>query len=90
MADASMMDRVYQFVLETMIERGDAPHFTEVAAAFSVKPAQGRELLRELLGTGIPAWFYQDTDYLASFAPFNNVPTQYRISVEGQQKWFGQ
>jgi hypothetical protein len=27
---------------------------------------------------------------MVSFAPFNNLPTQYRITVEGQQKWFAQ
>ena len=27
---------------------------------------------------------------LASSAPFNSLPTQYRISVDGEQKWFGQ
>jgi hypothetical protein len=27
---------------------------------------------------------------ITSFAPFNNLPTQYRITVDGQQKWFGQ
>ena len=90
MGEASMMDRVYQFTMETMIARGDAPHYTELARAFSVKPEQGKELLHELVNTGIPAWLYGDTDYLASFAPFNNVPTQYRISVEGEQKWYGQ
>jgi hypothetical protein len=24
------------------------------------------------------------------FAPFNNLPTQYRVSVEGEQRWFAQ
>ena len=27
---------------------------------------------------------------MASFPPFNNQPTQYRISVDGEQKWFAQ
>jgi len=90
MADTGMMDKVYQFVLETMIAGGVAPHYTEVAKAFSVKPEQGKALLHDLTKTGIPSWMYDETDYLASFAPFNNVPTQYRISVGGKQKWFGQ
>ena len=47
-------------------------------------------MLYDLMGRGIPAWLYDDTDYIASFAPFNNVPTQYRITVDGVQKWFGQ
>ena len=33
---------------------------------------------------GKPWWLYDGTDYIASYGPFNNVPTQYRISVEGE------
>ena len=28
--------------------------------------------------------------YIVSFAPFHNLPTQYRITVDGEQKWFAQ
>jgi hypothetical protein len=27
---------------------------------------------------------------VVSMAPFNNLPTQYRITIEGEQKWFAQ
>ena len=90
MADTNQMDRLYQFSIGKFVERGSAPHYTEVAKAFSVKPEEGKQLLHELVQTGIPAWMYGDTDYLASIGPFNNVPTQYRISVGGEQKWYGQ
>jgi hypothetical protein len=42
------------------------------------------------MAAGIPGWLHPSTDYIASFAPFNNLPTQYRITIERQQKWFGQ
>ena len=90
MADSTMMDRTYHFILETMVERGVAPHYTEIAKAFSVPPEEGRKLLHDLMGAGVPAWLFPDTDFIASFAPFSNLPTQIRISVEGEQKWFGQ
>ena len=38
----------------------------------------------------LPNWLFPETDLIASFAPFNNLPTQYRISVDGEQKWFAQ
>jgi hypothetical protein len=38
----------------------------------------------------IPGWLYPDTDFITSFAPFNNLPTQYPITIEGEQKWFAQ
>jgi len=53
-------------------------------------PCPCRGVLADLMATGVPAWLYDGTDYVASFAPFNNVPTQYRVSVEGQQRWFAQ
>jgi hypothetical protein len=40
---------------------------------------------------GIPGiWLFPETDYVGSFAPFSNLPTQYRITVDAKQKWFGQ
>ena len=52
---------------------------------------EGRKALHDLIDAKIPAmWLYPETDYICSFAPFNNLPTQYRISVDGVQKWFGQ
>ena len=90
MAEARLMDHVYHYTLETFVTTGQAPHYTDIAKAFSVQPEEGKRLLHELMGTGIPAWLYDDTDYIASFGPFNNVPTQYRITVEEEQRWFGQ
>jgi hypothetical protein len=37
-----------------------------------------------------PGWLHRGTDYIASFPPFNNQPTQYRVSVDGDQRWFAQ
>jgi hypothetical protein len=42
------------------------------------------------MGLNMAMWLAPGTDLIASFAPFNNQPTQYRITVDGQQKWFGQ
>lgn len=90
MADFRELDRVYHYIMETFVSRGYAPHYTEIAREFSIKPDEGRVLLHELMNTGLPMWLYPDTDLIASFAPFNNLPTQYQITVDGQQKWFAQ
>ena len=34
------------------------------------------------------SWLHPDTDYIASFPPLNNLPTQYRVTVRGAQRWF--
>ena len=46
--------------------------------------------VQELFKAGVPGWLFPNTSFIVSFAPFNNLPTQYRISVDGEQKWFGQ
>jgi len=90
MAETTQLDKTYHFILQTFVERGFAPHFTEIAKEFAVLPEEGRRLLHDLMATGLPLWLYPGTDLIASFAPFNNQPTQYRITVDGQRKWFAQ
>ncbi len=91
MADSRQLDKTFHFIMETFVQRGDAPHYTEIARAFAVSPDEGKRLLRDLIATGVmPMWLYPGTDLIVSFAPFNNLPTQYRITVDGRQNWFGQ
>ncbi len=90
MAEPSLLDRAYHFVLTTFKERGDPPHYTELSKHFGLPPEQGKALLRELVATGIPCWLYPDTDYIAAWAPFNAQPTQYRLSVDGQPRGYAQ
>lgn len=51
---------------------------------------EDRKALQELFPPGFPGWLFPNTDYICSFAPFNNLPTQYRITTDNQQKWFAQ
>jgi len=90
MSETTQLDKTYHYILQTFVERGSAPHFTEIAKEFTVSPEEGRRLLHDLMATGLPLWLYPGTDLIASFAPFNNQPTQYRITVDRQQKWFAQ
>jgi hypothetical protein len=90
MPDATQLDRTYHYILETMVARGQAPHYTEIAKEFSVPPNEGKRLLHELMAAGLPNWLHPGTDLIASVAPFNNLPTHYRVTVDGEQKWFAQ
>lgn len=87
---ATPLDETYHYILSTFVERGQAPHYTEIAARFGVPVEDGRKRLHELMAARLPNWLFPDTDLIASFAPFNNLPTQYRLSVDGEQRWFGQ
>lgn len=90
MPDATQLDRTYHYILETFVACGQAPHYTEIAKKFSVTPDEGKRMLLDLTAAGLPIWLHPDTDLIASFGPFNNLPTQYRVTVDGAQKWFAQ
>ena len=90
MGELSRLDRTYSFIMKRFIDTGQAPFYTDIAAELGVSVEEGRKALRDLFGAGIPGWLFPNTDYIVSLAPFNNLPTQYRITVDGQQKWFAQ
>jgi hypothetical protein len=91
MSSPSLLDNLYHAILTRMVQSGQAPHFTELAGELTVPVEDAREALHDLVSLGIPGiWLFPDTDYISSFAPFSNLPTQYRITVNGEQKWFGQ
>ena len=91
MAEPTLLDRTFSIIMNRMVETGQAPHYTEIAAELGVSPREGRAALRKLFAVrGLPGWLFPKTDSIVSFAPFNNLPTPYRLTVDGQQKWFGQ
>jgi hypothetical protein len=90
MGQGSDLDRTFNVIMTRMVETGQAPHYTEIAAALGVSVEEGKQALQALFKAGVPGWLHPGTDLIASFAPFNNLPTQYRITIDGQQKWFGQ
>ena len=90
MSDTKVLDQTFHFILRRMVATGQAPHYTEIAAELGVSPEDGRKTLQALFESGIHGWLYPNTDLIASFAPFNNQPTQFCVTVDGEQKWFAQ
>ncbi len=91
MSSQTVLDKTYQIIIKRMVKTGQAPHYTEIAAKLKIPVGDGRKALHDLVSVGIPGiWLFPDTDYIGSFAPFSNLPTQYRITIDGEQKWFGQ
>ena len=90
MSEPARMDRTFDIIIKRMVKTGQAPHYTEIAAELEISVEEGRQALHELFKAGIPGWLFPKTDFITSFAPFNHLPTQYRITVDGEQKWFGQ
>jgi hypothetical protein len=90
MSSSSILDRVYHAILTRIVKSGQAPHYTELARELQVPVEEARKALHDLVSVGIPGiWLFPDTDYISSFA-FQQSSTQYRITVDGEQKWFGQ
>lgn len=53
-------------------------------------PDEACEAQHEAADHSLFCWFAPETDYIASWAPFSNIPNHHRITVAGEQRWFGQ
>jgi hypothetical protein len=90
MSEPTILDGAFRVVMKRMVDTGQAPHYTELARELGLSIEEGRKALHDLFSSGVAGWLYPRTDYVVSFAPFSNLPTQYRITIDGQAKWFGQ
>lgn len=90
MEETSLTQWAYTAVLEHFIRTGRAPHYTELAETLALQPEEARQMQHKAAESALACWFVKDTDYIESWAPFSNVPTQYLITIKGEQKWYGQ
>ncbi len=90
MSNPAMLDKTFHIIMKRMVETGVAPHYSEIAGELGLNVEEGRKAVHDLFAARIPGWLFPDTSLIVSFAPFNNLPSQYKITVGGQQKWFGQ
>ena len=89
-ADAVLRDRMFHRIMRGLIDTGSAPHHAELARALGLGLDEGRSLLHDVMRAYSIGWLHPETDYIASFPPLNNLPTQYRVTVRGEQRWFAQ
>jgi hypothetical protein len=89
-SETSRLDKTFHIIMKKMVATGQAPHYTEIAKELGVSMEDGRQALHDLMNSGVPGWLYPKTDLIVSMAPFHNLQNQYRITIDGQQKWFGQ
>jgi hypothetical protein len=90
MSEPSVLDRTHTIILRHFVETGQAPHYTAIAKELGVGIEEGRKALHDLMNAGVPGWLYPRTDIIVSMAPFNSLQNQFRLTIDGQQKWFGQ
>ncbi len=89
MAELELMDRGYATIMRRVVNTGEAPHFTELAKELDIEIDAARQLVHDPVAS-TPGWTHPGTDYLASFPPFNLQPTQYRVTIDGEQRWYAQ
>ena len=85
----SDLDVTYATIMQEIVATGVAPHYAELAPRLGVSPNEALNRIESILAI-TPGWMHPGTDYIASFPPFNNQPTAYRITVRGEQRWFAQ
>src|SRR5262249_9302767 len=90
MADARLMDAMFHRVMRGLVATGRAPHSGDLARPLGLSVENARLLLHEVMQASPIGWLPPETDYIASFPPLNNLPTQYRVTVGGRQIWFAQ
>jgi hypothetical protein len=91
MAEVELLSRMYHAILEWFVEHGRAPHYVELSQQLDLAAEEARRTLSELVNMRLPGvWQHPGTDYIESFAPFANLPTQYLITVGRRQRWYGQ
>ena len=89
MAELKVLDRAHATVMRRIIDSGRAPHFTELASHLGIPIDEAKQLVHELVAM-IPGWVHPGTDLLASFPPFNLQPTQYKVRIDGEHRWYAQ
>jgi len=83
------LDRAFHTILTIMVETGRAPNQTGLGAALGLDLDESNTILHNLMASGYPGWVDENND-IVTICPLSNHPNQYRISVDGEQKWFGQ
>ncbi len=88
--EADLIQAAYTRTMEHFVALGRAPHYTELAEILHVPCDEAREAQAAAAAAGVGCWMIAGTDIVGSWAPFSNTPTNYLISVDGVQKWYGQ
>ena len=90
MSDAQTLDKAYHVIISSLVTTGQAPHYSELATALGCSIEKGRQIVHDLAeGNGAAIRMNTDTDWIATVRPFSPIPTPFKISVDGEQKWFG-
>jgi hypothetical protein len=86
-----MTQQAFTAILQHLVNEGRAPHYTELAGILGVPVTEARQLQHDAADAAVVGTFFSsDTETIGAWPPFSNVPSLYRISVDGEQKWYAQ
>ena len=86
---AGLLDRGFYAIMTSMVRTGRAPNHIELAADLNIGPEEARAAFNDIMASGYPGWL-DEHGAIVTICPLSNRPNQYKISVDGEQKWFGQ
>ena len=86
---ADLLDRAFHTIMISMVHTGRSPNHIELAAELGLEPGKARTVFNDIMATGYPGWL-DEHGTIVTIYPLSNRPNQYKISVDGEQKWFGQ
>jgi len=55
-AEQAQMDATFHFIMKHFVDKGQPPHYTEVAKALGVSMEEGRKALHALFSAGVYGW----------------------------------
>ncbi len=79
--------RVRKLIVDSFVQSGQAPSAGEIAARLGM--ARG-DVLEDLRALPQIDTFSQEagTENVRILSPFSNLPTPYRVSVDGERRWY--
>ncbi len=54
MSSSSLLDKTYNVIIKRLVETGQAPHYSKIAADLGVSVEDARRALHNLMSAGIP------------------------------------
>ena len=66
MNENPILDKTFHFIMKRMVETGQAPFHTEIAAELGLSIEEGRKAMHDLFSEMIPGWLYPKTEKLLS------------------------
>jgi hypothetical protein len=75
----SVVDKTFRILFAATWQTGE----------LGCSPDEARQTLLDRMSTP-GSWLHPGTDIVASVAPFYSLASQYRVSVDGEHKWYAQ